>query len=71
MQCPFIYIGGRAHKSLQAIVHGRMLKKDVPKLSPGEQTSSIEAYHKVVTAFAPKSVHYHYPAMKTRYIAIY
>ncbi|KAJ8301015.1 hypothetical protein KUTeg_022534 [Tegillarca granosa] len=45
---------------------GPMLLKDIQKLSPAEQTSSLESFHKVVCFFAPKAVHFFYPQMRAR-----
>ncbi|XP_014675744.1 PREDICTED: uncharacterized protein LOC106815750 [Priapulus caudatus] len=58
--------GSRAHNILTNIVTANILKRDIPKLAPEEQTSSLESYHNVVIRFAPKSVHFHYSAMKAR-----
>lgn len=43
-----------------------MLIKDVKKLSPGQQTSGLEAFHKVVCHFAPKLVHFFHAQMEAR-----
>ncbi|KAJ8305051.1 hypothetical protein KUTeg_017394 [Tegillarca granosa] len=43
-----------------------MLLKDIEKLSPAEQTSSLESFHKVVCFFAPKAVHFFYPKLRAR-----
>lgn len=32
------------------------MKKDVPKLSPGAQTATLEGFHAVVNHFAPKRI---------------
>ncbi|XP_053389419.1 uncharacterized protein LOC128552408, partial [Mercenaria mercenaria] len=48
------------------IVGSKMLLKDIGKLSPAQQTSSLEAFHKVVCHFAPKFVHYEHPQMEAR-----
>lgn len=56
---------------LEKIVKGRLLINDVKKLSPAEQTSSLESYHKVVCFFAPKFVHFEYPQMQARFVLYY
>jgi len=58
--------GSRAHQELTSIVSNKLLCRDIKSLSPAEQTSSLESYHKIVTFFAPKSVHFFYPAMEAR-----
>ena len=58
--------GSRAHKGLQLLVNNKIFLKDIAKLSPSGQTSSLEAYHSVLLFFAPKMVHSFFPAMKAR-----
>ena len=58
--------GSRAHKGLQLLVNNKIFLKDIAKLSPSGQTSSLEAYHSVLLFFAPKMVHFFFPAMKAR-----
>ena len=60
--------GSRAHKGLLLILNNKVLLKDVGKLSPSGQTSSVESYHSVLCFFAPKMVHYFFPTMKARLI---
>ena len=60
--------GSKAHKELEIIVRSPYLCKDIGKLSPGEQTSGLEAYHRVVTFFAPKSLHFFFNAMEARFV---
>jgi len=62
-----LYTGSKPHKELELIVKGKILVKDIGKLSNGEQTSSVEAFHKIVIFFAPKSVHFGFAAMEARY----
>lgn len=62
----FAFSGCKAHKELELIVNGKMLMKDIGKLSPAEQTSSLESFHKVVIFFASKSVHYPFATMEAR-----
>ncbi|KAJ8303743.1 hypothetical protein KUTeg_018666 [Tegillarca granosa] len=56
----------KAYIELKNVVKGSMLLKDIHKLSPTEQTSSLESFHKVVCFFAPKAVHFFYPQMRAR-----
>lgn len=58
--------GSMAHDELKSVVNGRMLVKDIKKLSPGQQTSGLEAFHKVVCHFAPKMVHFFHSQMNAR-----
>ena len=62
----WIVFGSRAHKSLQLLLNNKVFLKDIGKLSPSGQTSSVEAYHSVVIYFAPKMTHYFYLTMKAR-----
>ena len=51
---------------LTDIVLSPRLIKDVAMLSGEEQTSVLESYHRVVTFFAPKMLHFFYDGMKAR-----
>ncbi|PIK53296.1 hypothetical protein BSL78_09824 [Apostichopus japonicus] len=42
------------------------LQRDIKKLSPYHQTSSVEGFHSVVIHFAPKMTHLGYKGMKSR-----
>ncbi|KAL5019111.1 hypothetical protein ScPMuIL_004833 [Solemya velum] len=42
------------------------MKKDVPKLSCGQKTSDLEAFHSVVNQFAPKMIGFSYSGMENR-----
>lgn len=61
-----VFVGSKADKELQLIVGNKRLVKDVRKLSPAQQTSQLEAYHKTVCHFAPKFHHFFYDAMNAR-----
>ena len=54
----FVLSGSKAHKELELIVKQKCLIADIGQLSPCEQTSALESYHKVVCFFAPKSRHF-------------
>lgn len=62
----WMHCGSKAHEELISIVSNKLLCRDIKKLSPAEQTSSLESYHKIVTFFAPKSVHFFFRAMEAR-----
>lgn len=55
---------------MEKVVKGRLLVKDIKQISPAEQTSALEAYHKIVCHFAPKSLHFFYAPMKARYVHV-
>ncbi|KAK3098621.1 hypothetical protein FSP39_021291 [Pinctada imbricata] len=56
----------KSHMEMEKVVKGRLLLTDVKKLSPAEQTSGLEAFHKVVCHFAPKLVHFFHAQMEAR-----
>eukprot|EP00105_Crassostrea_gigas_P041763 XP_019925911.1 PREDICTED: uncharacterized protein LOC109619685 [Crassostrea gigas] len=58
--------GSKAYEELEKIVKGRLLMTDIKKISPAEQTSGLEAFHKVLCHFAPKFVHYFHAQMEAR-----
>lgn len=64
-------VGFWPYLQLEKVIKGRLLVKDVKKLSPAEQTSSLESYHKVVCFFAPKFVHFEFPQMQARLVHMY
>jgi len=66
MVCFYCFSGRKPYADLEKVVKGPLLLKDIQKISPAQQTSSLEAYHKVVCAFAPKSVHYFHAQMEAR-----
>ncbi|XP_061635874.1 uncharacterized protein LOC133481025 [Phyllopteryx taeniolatus] len=59
--------GSKAHKELLIIVNSKMLLKDIGNISPIQQTSSLEAYHKVELYFAPKASHFSHKTMKASF----
>lgn len=58
--------GSKAYVELEAVVKGKLLVNDFQKLSHIGQTSSLESFHKVVCAFAPKAVHFFFKQMQAR-----
>ena len=65
------FSGSKAHMEMERIIRGRLLVTDVKKLSPVQQTSELEAFHKLVCHFAPKLVHFFYAQMEARYFTTY
>ncbi|KAK3105927.1 hypothetical protein FSP39_008705 [Pinctada imbricata] len=62
----WLKMGSKVYKELQDVITSNFLMNDIKKLSPGEQTSDLEAFHSLVCQFVPKSTHYFYDAMKAR-----
>ncbi|XP_052084466.1 uncharacterized protein LOC127721708 [Mytilus californianus] len=60
----WIKMGSPAYVELEKVICGRMLLKDIKKLSPAEQTSGLESFHNIVCYFAPKSTHFFYWQMR-------
>ncbi|XP_028408641.1 uncharacterized protein LOC114531189 [Dendronephthya gigantea] len=52
----WIKIGTRAHDKLQAIIMKKTILKDVKKLSPDAQTSSLEGFHSTLNQWHPKMI---------------
>lgn len=57
----------KAAELLSDLICSSALVRDMKQLSPGAQTSSLEAYHSVVTHFAPKMLSYSFQEMLCRY----
>lgn len=55
-------------EKLLMLLLGNKLLKDVEKLSPLYQTSSIEAFHSLILRFAPKNVGFPFLGMLCRYV---
>ena len=64
-----IHLGSKACEKLYIICNNKLLV-DVQKLSPQQQTSSLESYHSVVNHFAPKLLAFSYIGMHCRYMII-
>lgn len=62
----WLSLGSKPYKELEIIVNNKILCKDIKKLAHNGQTSSLESFHRIVTFFASKSVHYFYSAMESR-----
>ena len=60
--------GTKACEKLSAILMNKRILHDIAKLSPLEQTSSIEAFHSLIRQFAPKNVNYSYIGMLCRWV---
>ena len=61
--------GSKAYEKLSDVVLNNRLMKDVAKLSPHHQTSSLESYHSVLSAvnyFAPKLLAFSHTGMYCR-----
>ncbi|XP_057206770.1 uncharacterized protein LOC130564597 [Triplophysa rosa] len=58
--------GTKALHTVQKLLTNKRMLKDVEKLSPHFQTSSLEAFHSVILRFAPKNVVYPYLGMLCR-----
>jgi hypothetical protein len=62
----YMVIGSAPYMALKRIVTDTCTVRDIRKLSPAGQTSSLESYHNVVISFATKRLHYLYAAMEGR-----
>ena len=56
----------KASNKIESIVLGKFLQKDIVKLSPAEQTYSVEAFHSVINSFAPQLLAFSYQRMMCR-----
>ena len=61
-------IGTKACEKLYDVICNARLHDDVKKLSPHQQTSSLESYHSVINHFAPKLLALSYAGMHCRYL---
>ncbi|EEC03658.1 conserved hypothetical protein, partial [Ixodes scapularis] len=62
--------GTETFRKLEAILMAPNLLRDIPFLSPKEQTFGLESFHAVLIHFAPKSSKFQYDGMLARtYIA--
>ncbi|XP_041479210.1 uncharacterized protein LOC121426873 [Lytechinus variegatus] len=58
--------GSKAHTALQEVLFDTRLVKDMRHLTQACHTGSIEAYHNLYLKYAPKRLHFKYPAMLGR-----
>ncbi|XP_067301001.1 uncharacterized protein [Pseudorasbora parva] len=58
--------GSKALYTVEKIISNKRIMKDIEKLSPHFQTSSLESFHNVILRFAPKNVFYPYLGMLCR-----
>ncbi|XP_065901685.1 uncharacterized protein [Dysidea avara] len=58
--------GTKAWEKLSDIIGNPRLIYDIKKLSPSQQTSSVESYHSVINHFAPKLMAFCYHGMHCR-----
>ncbi|XP_021359108.1 uncharacterized protein LOC110454083 [Mizuhopecten yessoensis] len=56
----------KVNEKLGLILSSTYLKRDIPMLSSGQQTSHLEAYHSVINHFAPKMIGFSYHGMQSR-----
>ena len=64
----FISLGSKALCKVDKILTNNMVLSDVEKLSSRYQTSTLEAFHSVISHFTPKSVVFPFIGMLCRYI---
>ena len=61
-----LILGSKAYEKLSDIILSSHLLDDINRLSPNQQTSSLESYHSVVNHFAPKLLAFSYIGMHCR-----
>ena len=66
--CYMYKIGTKACEKLYDVICNAKLLEDIKKLSPHQQTSSLESYHSVINHFASKLPAFSYVGMKCRYL---
>lgn len=59
-------VGSKACVKLEELAMSKQMQKDIPKLSPGAQTASLEGFHSVINHFAPKMFGFSYHGMLSR-----
>ena len=62
----WLEIGTAACESLRDVLYKTRFLNDIQKLSPNQQTSSLEGFHSLIIRFAPKHTAYNYKGMLTR-----
>src|SRR4029434_8028661 len=63
---PLFFTGTPAFCRLEKVMTNKRVLKDVGKLSPHYQTSSLESFHSVILRFAPKNVVFPFLGMLCR-----
>ena len=63
----YIIIDTKVSEKLSELISNTALLKDLTRLSPFYQTSSLESFHSVIIHYAPKSTALSYQGMKCRY----
>lgn len=63
-----VFAGYKPYAAMEKIVNGKLLVNDIKKLSPDEQTSSLESFHNIVCNYTSKAVHYFHPQMEARLV---
>ncbi|XP_078690674.1 uncharacterized protein LOC144921496 [Branchiostoma floridae x Branchiostoma belcheri] len=63
---PWIKPHTKVSTELEKIICHKKLCNDIMRLSPGHQTSYLEAFHSLILHFAPKMYHFTYRGMKSR-----
>ena len=62
----FEFLDSKVYQAIEKIAQERTLMKVIERLSPTEQTSSFELYHRVVCFFAIKSLNFMHAQMEAR-----
>ena len=63
----FFFSASQAYASLEKVLLERRFLADVSKMSTGEQTASLEAFHSLIIHFAPKHTAFSWLGMRSRY----
>ena len=68
MYTAITFTDSKASEKLSDLLTNSYLCKDITRLSPVHQTSSLEAFHSVIIHFAPKYVPFSFHGMNCRYV---
>ncbi|XP_063730598.1 uncharacterized protein LOC134858557 [Eleginops maclovinus] len=63
---PWLSCHTKVSIEVEKIIRNKRLCADIQRLSPSHQTSYLEAFHSVITHFAPKMCHFSYKGMESR-----
>ena len=58
----------QSHEEFCKLAKNKRMLKSVKKMSTGHQTSNVESFHSIINQFAPKSNHFTFRGMQTRYV---